>query len=195
MFISFEGIDGSGKTTQAALLAERLGDEAVALREPGGAQGSERIREILVDDSVPLDPLAELLLFCSARAQLVAEVIRPAMSEGRDVVCDRFSDSTVAYQGAARGLGEERTREACDLASGGLWPDLTLFLRIDPELAAGRADGDDRFESEGIEFQRAVADCYERIAAAEPGRVKVIDASGDTEQVAEAVASAIEEAR
>ena len=155
MFISLEGIDGSGKSTQARLLAEALGAGTVAIREPGGTDAAERIRTLLADPTVALDPLAELLLFLAARADLTERVIRPALEEGRDVVADRFSDSSVAYQGAARGLGVGEVIGLCETATDGLWPDLTLLLRVDPEVALGRADGEDRFESEGLELQRA----------------------------------------
>lgn len=191
MFIALEGIDGSGKTTQAARLAAALGEQTLLVREPGGTTAGERIRELLKDGEVMLDPMAELLLFLAARAQLVSEVIRPAIEAGRDVVCDRFGDSSIAYQGVARGLGAEPVEELCDLATGGLWPDLTLLLRLHPEVAAERiaAEGraPDRFEGEGMELQRLVAEGYEDVARRYPDRVRVIDASGDPDQVHAAV--------
>lgn len=191
MFIALEGIDGSGKTTQAARLAAALGEQTLLVREPGGTTAGERIRELLKDGEVMLDPMAELLLFLAARAQLVSEVIRPAIEAGRDVVCDRFGDSSIAYQGVARGLGAERVEELCDLATGGLWPDLTLLLRLHPEVAAERiaAEGraPDRFEGEGMELQRLVAEGYEDVARRYPDRVRVVDASGDPDQVHAAV--------
>ena len=111
MFISLEGIDGSGKTTQAKLLAKELGDDAVLVREPGGTPASERIRELLADPDLPLQPFGELLLFCAARAQLIEEVIHPALRDGRTVVCDRYADSSVAYQGGGRALGTDYVRQ------------------------------------------------------------------------------------
>jgi dTMP kinase len=195
LFISLEGVDGSGKSTQARLLVEALGPETVAIREPGGTDAAERIRDLLADPAVELEPLAELMLFCAARADLTERVIRPALEAGRTVVCDRFSDSSVAYQGAARGLGVGEVIGLCDTATDGLWPDLTLLLRLDPEVGLGRADGDDRFESEGLELQRAVAEAYEEIAQIASDRVAVIDAAGTVDEVHERVMEAVNEHR
>ncbi len=183
MFVSLEGIDGSGKSTQAALLAEALGSGALLIREPGGTDAAERVRELLADPALELDPLAELMLFCAARADLVARVIRPALESGRDVVADRFADSSVAYQGSARGLGAGLVINLCDTATDGLWPDLTLLIRVDPEAALARAGGEDRFESEGVEFQRDVAEAYEEIAQIAADRFVAIDGSGSVEEV------------
>ena len=158
VFVTLEGIDRSGKTTQAALLAEALGPETLLLREPGGTDAGERIRALLKDPAIELDPRTELLLFCAARAELCARLVRPALEAGRDVVCDRFVDSTVAYQGAARGLGTELVESLNEIAIAGCVPDVTVLLRIDPEnaeargqqrLARGGADGIDRFEERG----------------------------------------------
>ena len=195
MFISLEGIDGSGKSTQARLLTEALGAETVAIREPGGTDAAERIRTLLADPGVELDPMAELLLFLAARADLTERVIRPALEAGRVVVADRFSDSSVAYQGAARGLGVGEVIGLCETATDGLWPDLTLLLKLDPEVGLGRADGEDRFESEGLKLQRAVAVAYEEIAVIASDRVVVIDASGSVEDVHAKVVEAVDEYR
>jgi len=191
VFISLEGIDGSGKSTQAKLLAEALGPETLLIREPGGTEAAERIRELLADPALELDPLAELLLFLAARADLTARAVRPALEAGRDVVSDRFADSSVAYQGAARGLGVGETISLTDAATEGLWPDLTVLLRVDPEVGLGRADGEDRFESEGLELQRAVAQAYEEIAQIASDRVVVVDGAGTVEEVHERVMEAV----
>jgi dTMP kinase len=195
LFISLEGVDGSGKSTQARLLVEALGQGTVAIREPGGTDAAERIRELLADPGVELEPLAELMLFLAARADLTERVIRPALESGRDVVADRFSDSSVAYQGSARGLGVGEVIGLCETATDGLWPDLTLLLRIDPEAGLGRAQGDDRFEQEGLGLQRAVAVAYEEIAQIASDRVAVIDATGTVDEVHARVMEAVDERR
>jgi dTMP kinase len=183
MFISLEGIDGSGKSTQAKLLAEAMGPDALLVREPGGTAAAERVRELLADGELELDPMAELLLFCAARADLVRRVIRPALEAGRDVVSDRFSDSTAAYQGGGRGLGIELAERLSEAAAEGLRPDLTLLLWIDPERVAERVGGDDRFEAAGLDLQLAVASAYEEITLRHPDRVVTVDASGSVEEV------------
>jgi dTMP kinase len=192
VFVTLEGIDRSGKTTQAALLRDALGADTLLLREPGGTDVGERVRELLKDPDTELDPRAELLLFCAARAQLCASVIRPALEAGHDVICDRFIDSTAAYQGAARGLGVDLVEGVSEIAIAGCRPDVTLYLRIDPDgaeargqqrLASGAEDGSDRFEGEGIDFQRTVAAAYDELAARHPDRIAVIDADGSVEDV------------
>jgi dTMP kinase len=183
LFISLEGIDGSGKSTQARLLAEALGPDTLLIREPGGTDAAERIRELLADPAVELDHFAELLLFSAARADLVSRVIRPALDAGRNVVADRFADSSVAYQGGARELGTSQVLSLTDTVIDGLWPDLTILLRVDPEVGLGRAGGEDRIESEGVELQRAVAEAYEEIAKVAADRVVVVDASAPVEEV------------
>ena len=193
MFISFEGIDGSGKSTQARLLVEALGTDTVAIREPGGTDAAERIRELLADPGLELESLAELMLFLAARADLTERVIRPALEARRHVVADRFSDSSVAYQGAARGLGVGEVIGLCEAATDGLWPDLTILLKLDPETGLGRAEGDDRFEQEGLGLQREVATAYEEIAIIASDRVVVIDATGSVEEVHERVMEAVNE--
>ena len=202
MFITLEGIDRSGKTTQAAMLARALGPGTLQLREPGGTPLGERVRDLLMDPGLELGPGVELLLFSAARAALAGQVVGPAKEEGRDIVCDRFIDSTTAYQGAARGVGVEIVEQLNEVVVGSCVPDLTLLLRIDPDqaerrgqqrLEAGEADGSDRFEGEGIELQRAVAAAYEELAARHSGRIVVIDAEGDPDQVHERVMAAVRE--
>jgi dTMP kinase len=195
LFVSLEGVDGSGKSTQARLLAEALGPETLLIREPGGTDAAERVRDLLADPALELDSLAELLLFCAARADLTARVIRPALEAGRNVVSDRFADSSVAYQGAARGLGVGEVISLSDAATEGLWPDLTVLLRVDPEIGLGRAAGEDRFESEGLELQRAVAEAFEEIATIASDRVVAIDGSGTVDEVHARVMEAVGERR
>ena len=183
LFVSLEGIDGSGKTTQAKLLAKELGEGTVLVREPGGTELGERLRDLILKSSDLLSPMVELQLFCVARSQLVDQVIRPALDEGRTVVSDRFSDSSVAYQGGGRGLDPADVRNLCDIVTEGLWPDLTIYLKIDPDEAFSKLADSDRIESEGVDFQRKVAEGYERIAAEEPERVRVVDANGSVKAV------------
>jgi dTMP kinase len=192
LFISLEGVDGSGKSTQAGLLAAALGHETLQIREPGGTGAAERIRELLADPTLEIDPFAELLLFSAARADLVSRVIRPAIEAGRHVVADRFADSSVAYQGGARGLGTSYVLSLVDQTIDGLWPDLTIYLRLDPEVGLGRAEGEDRFEAEGLELQRAVAEAYGEIAVIASDRVVTVDAGGSVEEVHARVMEAVE---
>ena len=203
MFVTLEGIDRSGKTTQAALLARALGPDALLLREPGGTPIGERVRDLLMDPGLELGPGVELLLFSAARAALAGQVIDPAKEAGRDIVCDRFIDSTAAYQGVARGIGLEHVEELNAVVVGSCVPDVTVLLRIDPvqaerrgqqRLAAGEVDGADRFEGEGIEFQRTVAAAYDELADRHPERIVVVDGAGSVEQVHGRVMEAVKQA-
>lgn len=190
VFVTLEGVDGCGKTTQAARLAEALrrrGLEVVAVREPGGTPISEKIRALLLDPAnAEMTDECELLLYEASRAQLVRQVIGPAIARGAAVVCDRFYDSTYAYQAGARGLADDLVRRANELGSCGCVPNVTLVLDVDPELAFSRlaSDGLDRLEEEGLAFQTRVREGYLRLAAEEPGRVRVVDAAGGPDEVA-----------
>ena len=195
LFVTFEGIDRSGKTTQARLLGEAHGTVALGVREPGGTPAGERVRDLLKDASVPLGPEAEALLFAAARAELVERVIRPALEDGRVVVSDRFLDSSLAYQGDARGLGIDEVEAINRFATGGLVPDLTFLLELDAETAARRAGERDRFEDEGAALQRAVLEAYERLVAADPARWRRVDATRSPEQVHADVLAEVEAAR
>ncbi|MGZ8648448.1 MAG: dTMP kinase [Solirubrobacteraceae bacterium] len=195
LFVTLEGIDRSGKTTQAKLLIEALGDDAVGVREPGGTTAGERVRELLKDPSLDLSAEAEALLFAAARAELVRQVIRPALDAGRVVVSDRFLDSSLAYQGAARGLGVDEVAAVNALATGGLRPDLTLLLDLDPEAAHERAGEEDRFEAEGAELQGAVADAYSEMADADPERWRRIPAARAPDEVHADVLAAVRAGR
>jgi dTMP kinase len=192
LFISLEGVDGSGKSTQAKLLAEALGPNTLLIREPGGTAAAERVRELLADPSLEIDPFAELLLFSAARADLLARVVRPALDAGGTVVADRFADSSVAYQGGARGLGASYVLSLVDTTIDGLWPDLTVYLRIDPEVGLGRAEGEDRFEAAGLDLQRAVVEAYDEIAQIASDRVVVVDAEGTVDEVHARVMDAVQ---
>ena len=183
LFVTFEGIDRSGKTTQARMLCEALGGAALPVREPGGTPVGERVRELVKDPEAEVGPEAEALLFAAARAELVARVIGPALGEGRIVVSDRFLDSSLAYQGAARGLGVESVARVNAFATAGLVPDLTFLLALDPQAAAGRAGESDRFEAEGTALQASVLEAYEALAADGSGRWRRIDAARPAEEV------------
>ena len=194
MFISFEGLDGCGKTTQAALLAAAAaagGREVVPVREPGGTAPGERIRSLLLDPGLAIDPWAEALLYAAARAQLVAEVIRPALERGATVIADRYVDSSLAYQGCARGLGVDKVLAVNRVATSGLLPDRTVLLVLDTAAAADRRGEPDRIEAEGTSFHRRVAEGFAAAARRFPERIAVVDASGTPEQVAGRVREAV----
>jgi dTMP kinase len=195
LFVTFEGIDRSGKTTQARLLCEALGDDALGVREPGGTEAGERVRAILKDPSVSLSPETEALLFAAARAELVTEVILPALAEGRVVVSDRFLDSSLAYQGGARGLGIEDVERVNRFATRALRPDITFLLEIDPAEAAARAREHDRFEEEGATLQEAVGAAYDRLIDLDPGRWRRVDATRSPEEIHAEVLAEVESAR
>jgi dTMP kinase len=188
--ITIEGIDGAGKTTLATALRDALtarGHEVHLLREPGGVRAAERIRELVKDPDSRIGPRAEGLLYAAARAQLVDEALGPLLARGGLVLLDRFVDSSLAYQGAGRQLGIDAVREINDFATGGLAPDRTLLLRL--PAAQGRARSrdraapPDRLEREADEFFHRIAAAYDQLAAAEPDRITVIDASRASEQV------------
>ena len=192
-FITFEGIDGSGKTTQINLLETKLSQQGIAtliLREPGGTKLSEKIREILLDrENINLSPSAESLLFVAARTQLMAEKIKPSLEQNQFVICDRYADSTVAYQGYGRGLNVKYLEELNKFATDSIQPDITIILDVDPEKAAIRMASDvpDRLESAGINFFLKVRKGYYEIARRYPQRCVIIDGSRPESEVFELV--------
>lgn len=201
LFITVEGIDGCGKSTQARLIAaalEAAGHDVLRLREPGGVKISEQIREILLDPAnVEMGDVCELLLYEAARAQLVHQVIRPALAAGKTVVCDRFYDSTTAYQAFADGLDRNMVSQANELAVDGCRPDLTLVFDLPVEDALRRRSGreaEDRLELKGLEFQERVAAGFRAVAADEPDRVKLIDAGESIAEVFSGVAAELRSA-
>jgi dTMP kinase len=182
--ITIEGLDGAGKTTLASGLVAALrerGIDAHALREPGGVALAERVRAVVKDPELRVGARAEALLYAAARAQLVEEALRPLLDAGAWVVLDRFLDSSLAYQGAGRGLGIDAVRAINLFGTGGLQPDRTLLLRIDPVQGrarqAGRGEAPDRLEREADAFFRTIAAAYDELAAAEPERIRVLDAT------------------
>ena len=195
--ITVEGLDGAGKTTLVAGLTRELaarGRELLVLREPGGVELSERIRLLVKDPELSVDPRAEALLYAAARAQLVAGELVPLLESGQWVLLDRFVDSSLAYQGGGRGLGIGAIRTLNELATGGLAPDRTLLLRIDPAVGRARiADREaDRLEQAGDAFFAAVAGAYDELAAAEPERIAVIEADRPPERVLADALAALE---
>lgn len=196
LFITFEGIDGAGKTTQIRNLAKRLresGREVVESVEPGGSAISLKIRKILLDpENREISSTAELLLYFAARAQNVDQVIRPALERGAIVISDRFTDSTIAYQGAARGLGEDVVQRLHEIACGDVNPDLTLFLDIDVQTSASRRGIPDRLEMEPDAFRQAVRDMFLKLTAQHPKRIHRINGSLPLEKVEELIWQAVE---
>ena len=198
MFISFEGIDGSGKSTQAKRLAQSLtarGIETVLTREPGGSPGAEEIRRLLVEGgSERWSPETELLLFTAARRDHLERLIRPALARGAWVITDRFADSSRVYQGAARAEQRALVDELNRLMIG-IDPDLTFVIDIDPEISLGRGQArggrEDRFEGMGLDFQRRLSDGFRALAAEAPGRIRLIDGSGSEDEVAARVLAAL----
>jgi dTMP kinase len=181
--IALEGGEACGKSTQAALLAKALG--AVLTREPGGTRLGEHVRALLLDDAeTALAPRAEALLMAAARAQHVAEVVRPALEAGRDVVSDRFAHSSLAYQGHGRRLPVSEVAQLSAWASEDLWPDRVILLELPSDVALGRRGTPDRFESEGESFHERVRQGYRQLAAEDPRRWRVVDGSGTVEEVA-----------
>ena len=192
-FITFEGIDGSGKSTQLRLLAAHLrarGSDVITTREPGGTELGRQLREAFLETHEMVAPMAELLAFAADRAQHVEYLIKPALAEGMIVISDRYADATFAYQGAGRGFPADKVNQVIALATGGLKPDLTLFFDIPVEMAisrmSDRAESEakaNRMDAETAEFYHRVRDAYLTIAAAEPKRFIVVDASGSVEEI------------
>ena len=194
MFVTFEGLDGSGKSTQAELLRARLeadGDDVVSTREPGGTELGEGVRNLVLHGG-HVGPWAEALLYVAARAQLVDDVIRPALERGASVICDRYVDSSVAYQGVGRELGVDRILDLNLAAVGGLLPDRTFLLELDPDEVPARIQRHfDRLEREGDDFHARTAQGYRELAARFPERIVVLDATRPADDLAEEVYGAL----
>lgn len=196
LFISFEGIDGCGKSRQAQLLAAYLqqqGHKVLLTREPGGCPVAEKIREVLLDPrNTAITPRTEALLYAAARAQHVEEVIRPALAAGTIVICDRYLDSSLAYQGSGRQLGYDTVEQVNTFATGGLLPDITFFLDVGPEEALQRRHArttTDRLESAGMEFQKQLYHEYIRLQESHPTRIRRINASGSKQETQQKIRS------
>ncbi len=196
MFITFEGIEGSGKTTQQQRLAETLtkaGHQVVQSKEPGGTPLADRVRALLLDSASVIDPIAEVFLFAASRRQNTTEVIEPALASGKIVLCDRYADSTLAYQGFGRKIELDRLRWLNDWATRSLRPDLTLLYDLPEEVGLGRAKSrnaiapadEGRFEAEDLRFHRRVREGFLSLALAEPERFVVIDGTGTVDEVFE----------
>ena len=189
MFVTFEGIDGSGKSTQAELLRDALvaeGREVVLTREPGGTELGEHVRELVLNGP-HMTPWAEAALFATARAELVATVIRPALERGADVVSDRYVDSSLAYQGIARGIGVEEVLELNLHVVQGVMPDLTVLLLVDPAAAESRGGATDRLEREGAVLQTAADAAYRQLAERFPERILTLDGTLPPDELAETI--------
>lgn len=194
-YIAFEGIEGTGKSTIAALLAEYLEDRGrsvLRVREPGGTATGERIRRVLLDPDGSVSPWSEALLFAAARAQLASEIVGPALEEGRWVISDRSVYSSLAYQGAGRGLGVAQVRAVNEPGLGEVWPEMVLLLHLDAATGLARQEDPDRIGAEGVTFQTIVADAFEELAATDPDRFVVVDASLKLQSVWEQVLAHVE---
>jgi dTMP kinase len=202
-FITFEGIDGSGKSTQLRMLASELrllGYDVLTTREPGGTPLGRRLREAFLETEETVAPLAELLLFAADRAQHVSFLVKPALEQGKIVISDRYADATAAYQGAGRGFDEETVKQVIELATDALKPNLTLFFDIPVNIAISRTtsrsvDGEkkNRMDSETIEFYERVRRAYLKIAENEPVRFRIVDASGAIDEIKKQVLESVTE--
>ncbi len=187
MFITFEGPEGGGKTTQIARLAKKLRDgreSVVVTRQPGGEELGQRLRSLLLDkQTFQIEPMAELMMMMADRAQSVARIIKPALESGAVVISDRYADSSVAYQGAGRNIPIETIHQLNDIATGGLYPDITFLLDLEPELGLNRQAEKTRMEGESLDFHKRVREQYLILSNQFSNRIKVIDASQSFDQV------------
>jgi dTMP kinase len=199
LFLTFEGGEGTGKTTQIARLAKAMeaqGRRVVVTREPGGSHIANQIRSLLLDQKMKgLVPLAELFLYEASRAQHVKDVIAPALKDGKVVICDRYTDSSIVYQGAARGLPAKLVELLNGIATGGVFPQLTFFLDLDPRIGLARVGSRgilDRMEKEALSFHQAVRKGYRKLAQLEPKRFRVVDASKSRDEIHETIMQQLE---